>query len=84
MCLVVYMGEKRDTCRVSVRKFEGKEPLRRPRHKWEDAESIGMKGVDWVNLPQDGDKWRCLAKTVMKRGVRHSAGKFFTGQTSVG
>jgi hypothetical protein len=37
MWLVVYMGEKRDTCRVSVRKFEGKEPLGRPRRKWEDV-----------------------------------------------
>jgi hypothetical protein len=34
--LVVYMGEKRDTCTVSVRKCEGKEPLGRPRLKWED------------------------------------------------
>ena len=49
--LVVYMGEQTDTSRVSVRKFEGKKPLGRPRHKWEDSKSIGMKGVDWVNLP---------------------------------
>ena len=47
---MVYMGEKIDTCRVSVRKFEGKEPLGRPRDKWEDVKSIGMKGVGWVNL----------------------------------
>ena len=48
------MGEKRGTCRISVRKFEGKEQLGRPRHKWEDVKmdvkSVGMKGVDWVNL----------------------------------
>jgi hypothetical protein len=38
-----------------VRKFEGKEPLGRSRNKWEDVKtdvkSIGIKGVDWVNLP---------------------------------
>jgi uncharacterized protein YhfF len=54
---LVYMGEKRDTCRVSVRKFEGKEPLGRSRHKWEDVKTdvkyMGMNGVDWVNLSFD-------------------------------
>ena len=49
-----------------------------------DVKSVGMKGVDWVNLSQDRDKWWCLAKTVMNHRVRHSAEKFFTGQTSVG
>jgi hypothetical protein len=33
------MGEKRDTCRISVRKFEGKELLGRPRRKWEDVKT---------------------------------------------
>jgi hypothetical protein len=39
-------------------KFEGKRPLGRPRHKWEDniridLREIGWKGVDWMHLAQD-------------------------------
>jgi hypothetical protein len=30
------MGERRDACRVLVEKPEGKGPLGRPRHRWED------------------------------------------------
>jgi hypothetical protein len=30
------MGERRDTYRVLVGKPEGKRPLGRPRHRWED------------------------------------------------
>jgi len=30
------MGERRDVYRVLVGKLEGKKPLGRPRHRWED------------------------------------------------
>jgi hypothetical protein len=33
---VVHMGERRDAYRVLVGKPEGKRPLGRPRHTWED------------------------------------------------
>jgi hypothetical protein len=29
-------GEKRNACRIFVGKPEGKRPLGRPRHRWED------------------------------------------------
>ena len=42
----------------------------RPRHRWE--ENVGMdfyitriKGVDWIDLAQDRDKWRSVLNTVM-------------------
>jgi hypothetical protein len=34
---VARMGEKRDTCRLLVRKPEGRRPLGRPRHRWVDS-----------------------------------------------
>ena len=47
---VVCMGDRRDIYRVLVGKPEGKRPLGRPRHKWEDnikmdLQEVGCGGV---------------------------------------
>jgi hypothetical protein len=39
---------------------EGKRPLGRPRHKGKDTikmelQEVGLGGVDWIHLNQDGD-----------------------------
>jgi hypothetical protein len=52
--------EKRNTCRLLVRKSEGKRPLGRPRRRWVDniemgLGEIGRGGVDWIGLAQDRD-----------------------------
>jgi len=39
------MGERRGIYRVSVGKPEGKRPLGRPRHRWEDNIKIGLQVV---------------------------------------
>jgi hypothetical protein len=49
---------------------EGKRPLGRPRRIWEngirmDLREIGWWSVDWVQLAQDGNRWRSLVNTVM-------------------
>jgi hypothetical protein len=51
------MGEIRDGYKILVRKPEGKRPLGRPRHKWEDNirmdfRDIGWEVVDWLHLAQ--------------------------------
>ena len=52
---VALMGERRDVYRVLVGKSEGKRPLGRPRHKWEDnikmdIQNVGCGGMDWIKL----------------------------------
>jgi hypothetical protein len=62
---VELMGEGRDVHRVLVRKREGKRPLGRPRHRWEDNVKMDLQEVgggcgDWMELAQDRDRWRAL------------------------
>jgi hypothetical protein len=47
-----------------------KEPLGRPRCRWEDnikmdLQEVGWGGVDWANLAWDTERWRVLLKVVM-------------------
>jgi hypothetical protein len=60
--------------RVLMGKPEGKRPLGRPRHRWEDGirmdlRVIGLGSVDWIQLAQDRDRWRALVNTVMNLRV---------------
>jgi hypothetical protein len=67
---VARMGEMRNAYNIMVGKPEGKRPLGRHRHKWEDnirtdLREIGCEGVDWIHLTRDRDQRRDLVKTVM-------------------
>jgi hypothetical protein len=42
---VVRMGEERELYKVLVEKPEGKEPLGRPRRRWEDGVRIDLKEI---------------------------------------
>jgi len=54
-------GGGRGVYRVLVGKPEGKRPLGRSRHRWEDnnmdLQKVGCRGMDWIELAQDRDRW---------------------------
>jgi hypothetical protein len=57
-----------------VGKLEGKRPLGRARHKWEDIikmylREIGWGDMDWTDMAQDNGQWRALVNTVMNLRV---------------
>jgi len=59
---VARIGGRRDVYRVLVGKPEGKSPLGRSRHRWEDnikkdLQKLGYWGMDWIELAQDRDSW---------------------------
>jgi hypothetical protein len=67
-------GENRNTYTILVGKLEGKRPLGRPRHRWEenikmDLREIGRGGINWIDLAQDRDQWRVYVNTVMNLRV---------------
>jgi hypothetical protein len=68
------MGEERKVYKVLVGKPEGKRPLGRPRRRWEDGirmdlRKIGLRGVDWIRLSQDRDRWWAVVSVVMNLRV---------------
>jgi hypothetical protein len=71
---VACMGEERKVYKVLVGNPEGKSPLGRPRHRWEDGirmdlRETGLGGVDWICLAQDRDRWRDVVSVVINLRV---------------
>jgi hypothetical protein len=64
----------RNEYKILVGKPEVKRPRRRPKLRLEDnirmgVREIGLEGVDWIHLAQDGDQWRDFVNTVMNLRV---------------
>jgi hypothetical protein len=71
---VACMGEGRGVYRVLVRMPKGKRPQGRPRHRWEDniridLREIGIDGLNWICLAQDGIQWQAFVNMVVNLWV---------------
>ena len=70
---VAHIREGRGVHRVLVGKPEGKKPLGRSRHRWEDNIKMYLQEVEWgmdcIDLAQNGDRWRALLKAAMNLRV---------------
>ena len=66
----VHMEQSRNSYRVLEGKPEGRRPLGRQRHRWEDNIKMDLREVgcdpgDWINLAEDRDQWRVYVREVM-------------------
>jgi hypothetical protein len=76
-----YIWGGRGVYRVLVGKPEGKRPLERSRLRWEnnikmDYQEAECKGMDWINMAQDRDRWRALVNAVMNPSGSIKCGEF--------
>ena len=59
-------------------KPDGKTPFGRPRRRWEDNikmdnQEAGFKGMDWIELVHDRDRWRALVDAVKNLPIPFNA-----------
>jgi hypothetical protein len=60
---------------VLARKPEGKRPLGRPKHRWDDnismkIKEMGFEDVDWIHLSQDRVQWLARVHTVVRDSIK--------------
>ena len=63
-------GERRDVYRVLVGTTDGKRPLGRPRHRWEDnmkmdVQEVECECMDWIDVVEDRNRWQALVNAVL-------------------
>jgi hypothetical protein len=68
---VARMGEMRSTYRTVFGEPDGKRPLRRPRHIWEDnirmvVMEIVWGDVDWIDLTQHKNRWLVRSRNMQE------------------
>jgi len=71
---VARMGSRGGIYRILVGKPEGKRPLGRPRHRWEDdikvgLQEVGFGGMDCIELAHGRDRWWTRVNAVMNLQV---------------
>jgi len=62
------------TYSVLVGRPDVKSPLGVSRHRWQgnikvDLQVVGWRGMDWIDLAQNRDRWRALVNTAVNLWV---------------
>jgi len=68
------MGEGKGEGRVLVWKPQGQRPLGRPTCRWEDnikkdLQEGGWRGMDWIDLAEDRNRWWALVNAIINLQV---------------
>jgi hypothetical protein len=68
------MADRRGVYRVFVGRRDGKRPLGRPRHRWENniemhLQEVGGGTMDWIAVVQVTDRWRAIVNALMNLRV---------------
>jgi hypothetical protein len=77
---VARMGEGRGAYRILVGRPEGRRPLGRPRCRWNDNIKMDLqevewgRGMDWIDMAQDRDRWRAVVNAVMNLWLHKTRG----------
>jgi hypothetical protein len=71
---IARMGDMRNVYKILVGRPEGKRPLGRHRHRWEDnikmdLRETGIDGANWIQLAQGRVQLRAFVNTVMNLRV---------------
>ena len=66
-------GDREDAYRILVGKPEGRRQLGRPRRRWKGDNNMDLRevgrGMDWIDVAQDRDRWRAFVNAVMSLRV---------------
>jgi hypothetical protein len=68
------MGDRTGAHRVLVGRPDGMRSFGRPGRRWEDnikmeLKEVGWRGMEWIDMAQDRDRWRSLVNAVMNLHV---------------
>jgi hypothetical protein len=66
-----------------VGRTEEKRPLGKPRRRWQNnieviLKEVEWRGIDYIDLAQDRDRWQTLANAVMNLRFPLNAGYYLT------
>jgi CRISPR/Cas system-associated protein Cas7 (RAMP superfamily) len=69
--------------RVLAGKPEGKRQFGKLRLRWErsikmNLQEVGWRGMEWIALAQDRDRWRAVVNAIMNLRVTYSAVNYLT------
>jgi hypothetical protein len=71
----------RDAYWILVERPEGRRPLGRGRHRWQDnikidLQEVGWESTDWIDLTQDTERWQAIVNAVMNLRGYKKCGEF--------